>query len=440
MEIRVDAHASFQAMKEDKILEENKIKLIVGNEKNVNKNSVAEKAIQELEDELAKLSPGRNVIGNIILSKAIFALNSRIRHTRRSARELLFRRDQYSGSSIEVDDSKISADQNEKRKKDNVSKENELNSKRSKTKIIDGEYKKGDLVFVITDREKHGKRDIYIIVEVGENTVTVVKSKHGKTSGKSNTVKQENIYKAYPPKEEKNKTKVLTHSPTKSTKFCFYCHRGGYVDYHHSKERCDKYLAVAPKETIEENKADSDTDEDELLEIELTHDDENDEDSFYDVEETEDSNSQLPDRENNDENTTEYEENEREHEENITDDNIVERRRENAEHHQESHSESDRGEDQEVPTETDNLRPPSKPPYIRPIKGDRIIFATAEGFLKEATILTKLGRYGGKWYNVQHDDRTKISVQLTEDSYWKFCQEDRNDFFLWRWGASTQDQ
>ena len=75
MEIRVDTHTSFQALQEDKILEDNKIKLVVGNEKNVNKNSVAEKAIQELEDKLAKLSPGRNMIGNIILSKAVFALN-----------------------------------------------------------------------------------------------------------------------------------------------------------------------------------------------------------------------------------------------------------------------------------------------------------------------------------------------------------------------------
>ena len=74
-----------------------------------------------MEDELAKLSPGRNMIGNIVLSKAVFTLNSRIRHTQRSARELLFKRDQYSESSIEVDDDKISADQYERRMKDNVS-------------------------------------------------------------------------------------------------------------------------------------------------------------------------------------------------------------------------------------------------------------------------------------------------------------------------------
>ena len=130
---------------------------MVEDEKNVNKNSFAEEAIEELEDELAKLSPGKNMIGNIVLSKAVFALNSRIRHTHRSARELLFRRDQYSGYSIEVDDGKISTDQNEKRKKDNVSKSNELNKKKLRTKTTDGEYKTGDLVFVIFDENKHGK-------------------------------------------------------------------------------------------------------------------------------------------------------------------------------------------------------------------------------------------------------------------------------------------
>ena len=53
MEIRVDAHTSFQALQEDEILEESKIKLVVGDKNNVNKNSVTEKAIQELEDKLA---------------------------------------------------------------------------------------------------------------------------------------------------------------------------------------------------------------------------------------------------------------------------------------------------------------------------------------------------------------------------------------------------
>ena len=116
------------------------------------------------------------MIGNIVLSRAVFALNSRIRHTHRSAQELLFKRDQYSGSSIEVDDSKISEDQNEKRKKDNVSKVIELNNK-LRTKITDREYKTGDL---ISDKNKHGKRDVYIIVEVEEDKVSDVKFKHGK--------------------------------------------------------------------------------------------------------------------------------------------------------------------------------------------------------------------------------------------------------------------
>ena len=116
--------------------------------------------------------------------KAVFALNSRIQYTQRSACELLFKRDQYSGSSIEVDDDKISAEQKEKRKKDNVTKSNELNRRKLREKITGGKHKTGDLVFVISDRNKHGRRDVYMIMEVEEDKVSVVKVKQGITSRK----------------------------------------------------------------------------------------------------------------------------------------------------------------------------------------------------------------------------------------------------------------
>ena len=52
--IRVDPHPSFLSLKEDKILKEHKISLEIGQEKNVNKNSVAERGIQELEEDISK--------------------------------------------------------------------------------------------------------------------------------------------------------------------------------------------------------------------------------------------------------------------------------------------------------------------------------------------------------------------------------------------------
>ena len=73
---------------------EHEISLEIGQEKNVNKNSVAERGIQELEEELKKISPNSSTINDMELMKATHALNSKICHTHRSARELLLKRDQ----------------------------------------------------------------------------------------------------------------------------------------------------------------------------------------------------------------------------------------------------------------------------------------------------------------------------------------------------------
>ena len=74
-------------------------------------------------------------------------------------------------------------------------------------------------------------------------------------------------------------------------------------------------------------------------------------------------------------------------------------------------------------------QPIPKPPYAKPTKGDKIIFSTLEGLLTRATVLTKSCRYKGEWYNVRQENRDKLSIQLIQDSYWKFEHEERNGFF-----------
>ena len=54
------------------------------------------------------------------------------------------------------------------------------------------------MVFVISDKSKHGKQDVYMILDVEEDKVSDFKTKKGKTSGKQYVVKIENIYKAQP--------------------------------------------------------------------------------------------------------------------------------------------------------------------------------------------------------------------------------------------------
>ena len=146
--IRVNPHPSFQALNGDKILKEHKISLEIGDEKNVTKNSVAEKGIQELEEELKKINS--ETINEIELMKAT---HGQIRHTHRSARELLMKRDQYTGENLMVDDKEVASKQKQRREK-----ENEQKLKMSTKKDVE-EYSKGDLVFVISDKNKQKTRD-----------------------------------------------------------------------------------------------------------------------------------------------------------------------------------------------------------------------------------------------------------------------------------------
>ena len=73
----MDAASSLKALKQDRVLEEEEIELEIGSAKNKNKNSVAEKAIRELREEIVKLSPHGGKFSETVLAKSTRNLNSR---------------------------------------------------------------------------------------------------------------------------------------------------------------------------------------------------------------------------------------------------------------------------------------------------------------------------------------------------------------------------
>ena len=75
MVVRLDNAPGFSALNKDPVLEEYKIHLDFGDEKNPNHNPVAEKAIRELEDEIVKLMPRGGKLTEITLAKATEVLN-----------------------------------------------------------------------------------------------------------------------------------------------------------------------------------------------------------------------------------------------------------------------------------------------------------------------------------------------------------------------------
>ena len=155
--IRVDPHSSFRALKDDKTLTENDIFLEIGHEKNKNKNSVAEKGIQELEEEILRVVSSNQALNEISLAKATHSLNSRIRYTHRSAKELLLKRDQFTGDNLIIDDHDLSERQFQRRSQDNKNKMSCLTQQDNQP-----DYVKGDIVFIISDKDKHKSRDAYV--------------------------------------------------------------------------------------------------------------------------------------------------------------------------------------------------------------------------------------------------------------------------------------
>ena len=246
--VRVDPHSSFKALENDKILAECDIQLDLGDEKNKNKNGVAEKGIQELHEEIVKIST-ETKLSEIELAKATDSLNSRIRFSKRSSKELWMKRNQYTGDDLEVDDMKLSDDQLSRRINDNKAKQ-KLPSKEPL------DFIKGEIVFIISDKDKTKRREPYLITKISNTDVQVVKLKKG-SKGVRYNVKKENLYKAndklsreireahHDSTEDEEEEMVTDKNEGRKVinnqRQCFLCKRAKYLDFFHPSDSCNRF-------------------------------------------------------------------------------------------------------------------------------------------------------------------------------------------------------
>ena len=93
--IRVDPAPGFMALRNDETLKSLRLSLEVGRVKNPNKNPVVEKAILELKEEPLKQEPTSGPVSQLGLVIAVARLNSCIRYSGLSARELWTQRSQF---------------------------------------------------------------------------------------------------------------------------------------------------------------------------------------------------------------------------------------------------------------------------------------------------------------------------------------------------------
>ena len=191
--VRVDPAPGFIALKEDKDLNCHGIILDIGRVKNINKNPVAERAVEELENELLKQEPKGGSVSDITLAIATARLNARIRSRGMSAREMLFQRDQFTNSQIPVSDMDLITEQHEAKLR------NHKYSEKSKAPLRDfrpeANVDIGDLVYLHTDRDKTKSRDRYIIVSSDNDWIYVRKFTGRQLRNASYKIKRSECYK-----------------------------------------------------------------------------------------------------------------------------------------------------------------------------------------------------------------------------------------------------
>jgi len=193
-EIRIDPGPGLASLVGDSILKSNGVVLDLGESKNKNKNPVAERAIEELEQEILRIQPQKGSITSVVLALATEATNSRIRRDGLSARELWTKRDQLTGKELSVKDSDVIKNQAESRQRNHISSAKSKAQGKPENIITDLEV--GSLVYLISERSKLQSRDKYMIMSISlsNGTCTVRKFTNGQFRTKTYTVSLNDIF------------------------------------------------------------------------------------------------------------------------------------------------------------------------------------------------------------------------------------------------------
>ena len=163
--VRVDPAPGFMSLKNSAVLNDQRIAIEIGEAKNLNKNPVAEKAVQELGVELLKQCPKGGAVSKVGLAMATARLNSRIRSRGLSAREMWFSRDQFTNEQLPVEELKLINEQHQQRLNNHAhsSAVKDRGRNRDTTSEI---FVVGDIVYVRSDRSKCQARDRYLVVAI----------------------------------------------------------------------------------------------------------------------------------------------------------------------------------------------------------------------------------------------------------------------------------
>ena len=166
--VRIDPAPGFKSLVlNDPLLAKHRIQLDMGRIKNINKNPVAEKAVQELEEIIQHHEHHNKVINDITLAIITARLNNKIRSNGLSAREILTQRDQFLNNHLPLNDKDLIFDKHAKALK--AHQYSELSKSHGKPIRLAPKLSLGDLVHLCSDKSKHHPRDRYIVTALEGN-------------------------------------------------------------------------------------------------------------------------------------------------------------------------------------------------------------------------------------------------------------------------------
>ena len=190
--IRTDPAPGFTALANDDLLKKYKLTIEIGRVKNRNKNPVADRAIQEVEDELLRLDPLCATITPLSLAIAVAHVNCRIRSRGLSSREMWSQRDQFTSAQLPVNDQSLILNQHAERLANHSTSEK---SKAPRSKAVHSpSLRVGDLVYLHADRKKSSARDRYLVVSVDSPWCNIQKFRGNQLRQTSYRVKECECY------------------------------------------------------------------------------------------------------------------------------------------------------------------------------------------------------------------------------------------------------
>ena len=176
VEVRTDRATALQSLanRPHPQLEENGIKVILGEHGNRNSNCSVDKTIRDLEEELKKIDPGGRRLTPGELCRAVTNLNNRVRTHGLSASQLHFSRDQHTGENLDLRDTTFQQIRGSRQEKHNPI------AAKSKAPLRahphqSSNLRPGQITHIRGEGTKHTSRDSVLVTKVEGRKATVQK-------------------------------------------------------------------------------------------------------------------------------------------------------------------------------------------------------------------------------------------------------------------------